>query len=198
MIHDNFYDGGSHKIPELPNLTGMHNQENIAASYAVCRSLGVKSNVIIDKIATFKGLKHRMQNLGSKHLITYYNDSKATNVSAAAGCLSSLENIFWLAGGIFKEKSLAPIENSLSTVKKAYLFGRSSLLFSEYLKEKVDFEVFSTMKEAFFKAQADAKSGQKPANIVLAPACASFDQFKNFEDRGNTFISLCNAYLLQS
>ena len=136
-----------------------------------------------------------MQNLGSRNNITYYNDSKATNASSAAGSLASMQNIFWLAGGIFKEESLDPLEKSLSNVKKAYLFGESSLLFSKYLKNKIDFEVFGTMQEAFSKANREAKKAKEQAYVILAPACASFDQFKNFEDRGNQFIDLCNEEL---
>ena len=195
LINDNFYDASSYKIPELHNLIGEHNQYNIAFSYAVCRSLGLKSNDIIDQLASFEGLKHRMQNLGSKNNITYYNDSKATNASAAAGSLSSMQNIYWLAGGIFKEKNLTPLKKSLSNVKKAYLFGESSLLFSKYLKDKVDVEIFDTMQEAFFKANIDAKSLKDTAYVILAPACASFDQFTSFEERGNKFIDLCNEEL---
>ncbi len=195
LLHDNFYDADSYKIPELQNLTGKHNKQNIATTYAVCRSLGLKPNDIIDQLPSFQGLKHRMQNLGSKNNVTYYNDSKATNASSAAGSLTSMQNIFWLAGGIFKEESLDPLEKSLSNVKKAYLFGESSLLFSGYLKDKVDFEVFDTMQEAFSKANIDAKNAKEHAYIVLAPACASFDQFRNFEERGNKFIDLCNEEL---
>ena len=194
-INDNFFDNYSHKIPELPKLTGKHNQENIAASYAVCRSLGLRPSDIIEKLVSFEGLKHRMQYLGSKNNITYYNDSKATNANAAACSLSSMQNIFWIAGGIFKEKNLDALENYWSNIKKAYLFGKSSLLFSEYLKGKVDFEVFSTMHEAFYKANIEAKNTEEQANIILAPACASFDQFNNFEERGNKFIDLCNEEL---
>ena len=194
-INDNFYDNCSHKLPELQKLTGKHNQKNIAASYAVCRSLGLKPSDIIEKLASFEGLKHRMQYLGSKNNITYYNDSKATNANAAACSLSSMQNIFWLAGGIFKEKNLDALENYWPNIKKAYLFGKSSLLFSEYLKDKVDFEVFSTMQEAFYKANIEAKSIEEQTNIILAPACASFDQFNNFEERGNKFIDLCNEEL---
>lgn len=194
-INDKFYDNCSYIIPELQNLTGRHNQENIAAAYAVCRSLGLKPSDIIEKLASFEGLKHRMQYLGSKNNIAYYNDSKATNVNAAACSLSSMRNIFWLAGGVFKEKNLDELENYWQNIKKAYLFGKSSLLFAEYLKNKVDFEVFNTMHEAFYKAKIEAKSIKEQANIILAPACASFDQFNNFEDRGNKFIDLCNEEL---
>ena len=194
-MHDDFYDANSYKIPELYNLIGKHNKENIAAAYVICRSLGLKPNDIIDQLTSFQGLKHRMQNLRSKNNITYYNDSKATNASSAAASLASIQNIFWLAGGIFKEESLDPLEKSLSNVKKAYLFGESSLLFSKYLKDKIDFELFSTMQEAFSKANIDAKKSNEHAYIVLAPACSSFDQFRNFKERGNKFIDLCNEGL---
>ena len=194
-IDDKFYDDSSIKLPNLPNLPGAHNQENIAASYAVCRSLGLKPQEIIDQLRGFGGLKHRMQNVGSNYNITYYNDSKATNASSAAGSLSSFSNIFWLAGGIFKEENLDPLEKSLKNVKKAYLFGKSKLLFSKYLKDKIDFEIFNNMKEAFEKANIDARLANNKVTIILAPACASFDQFKNFEDRGNQFIDLCNEKL---
>ena len=136
-----------------------------------------------------------MQNVGSNDNITYYNDSKATNASSAAGSLSSFSNVFWLAGGIFKEENLDPLKKSLKNVKKAYLFGKSKLLFSEYLKDKIDFEIFKTMQEAFSKANTDAEQEEDKAALILAPACASFDQFKNFEDRGNQFIDLCNEKL---
>jgi len=194
-IDDKFYDDSSISLPNLPNLPGAHNQENIAASYAVCRSLGLKSQEIIDQLSSFAGLKHRMQNVGSNGNITYYNDSKATNASSAAGSLSAFSNIFWLAGGVFKEDNLKPLEKSLKNVKKAYLFGKNKLLFSEYLEGKIDFEIFGTMSEAFSQANIDAKQETKKAAIILAPACASFDQFKNFEDRGNQFIDLCNEKL---
>lgn len=194
-INDKFYDNCSHIIPELQKLKGKHNEENIAATYAVCRSLGLKPSDIIEKLASFEGLKHRMQYLGSKNNIAYYNDSKATNVNSAACSLSSMRNIFWLAGGIFKEKNLDELKNYWANVKKAYLFGKSSLLFAEYLKGKIDFEVFSNMQEAFYKANTEAKIAGEQANIILAPACASFDQFNNFEDRGNKFIDLCNEEL---
>jgi UDP-N-acetylmuramoylalanine--D-glutamate ligase len=194
-LEDDFYDAQVYKIPSLPNLPGYHNRENIAASYAVCRSLGMSPEDIIKQLSTFPGLKHRMQNVGSNRKVTYFNDSKATNASSAASSLSAITNIFWLAGGIFKEENLIPLEKSLKNVKKAYLFGQSKLLFSKYLQDKVEFKIFETMHEAFAEANRDAKKEQKSSNILLAPACSSFDQFKNFEDRGNQFIELCNEEL---
>ncbi|GAB4167737.1 MAG: UDP-N-acetylmuramoyl-L-alanine--D-glutamate ligase [Rickettsiaceae bacterium] len=190
QIVDRFFNRGSYGLRKLNNLPGAHNRENIAASFAVCRALGLMPKEIIEHLLTFKGLAHRMQYLGTKDGISYYNDSKATNATSALCSLSALDNIFWLAGGIFKEDTLLPIAPALKNIKKAYLFGQSKMIFAEYLKNKVEYELCTNMEEAFQKATSDALLIHSKANILLAPACASFDQFKNFEDRGNQFIKL--------
>ena len=154
--------------------------------------LGLSSQQIIRNLSNFRGLKHRMQYLGKKNHIKYYNDSKATNATSAAVSLSTLNNIYWLAGGIFKEESLAPIENALTNINKAYLFGKNKMLFAGYLEKKVKYDLCSDMHEAFAKAREDAFNSAREATILLAPACSSFDQFQSFEDRGNQFIELYN------
>jgi UDP-N-acetylmuramoylalanine--D-glutamate ligase len=190
LIIDKFFNMEQYKLPALNNLPGPHNQENIAASFAVCRSLGLMPSQIIHPVPNFKGLKHRMQNLGTKKGISYYNDSKATNATSSAYALASLDNIFWLAGGIFKEESLLPVAKELKNVKKAYLFGQSKMTFVDYLTDKIECELCQTMEEAFHKATTDALKASSGVNILLSPACSSFDQFNNFEDRGNQFIKL--------
>lgn len=192
---DNFFDSKSYKLPTLKQLSGRHNQENIAASFAACRALGLRSESIIEQIENFHGLPHRMQFIGTHKNISFYNDSKATNVNSAISSLSSLENIFWLAGGIFKEENLLPLEKYLKNIKKVYIFGKNKLLFEEYLKGKIEYQLCENMNEAFKAAVTDTMLEQQEANILLAPACASFDQFKNFEDRGNQFIDLCKLML---
>jgi UDP-N-acetylmuramoylalanine--D-glutamate ligase len=196
-ITDNFFDFKTYKLPELPNLSGKHNQENIAAAFAACRALDLSAQKIIEQIKSFKGLDHRMQFIGSYKHISFYNDSKATNVNSAISSLSSFDNIFWLAGGIFKEENLLALEKYLKNIKKAYLFGQSKLLFEEYLKGKTDYILCENMQEAFNNAVNDAKFESKAATILLAPACASFDQFKNFEDRGNQFTTLYHERFTQ-
>lgn len=188
---DNFFDFKNHPLPTLKQLSGRHNQENIAASFAACRALGLGAESIIAQIENFHGLPHRMQFIGTHKNVSFYNDSKATNVNSAISSISSLENIFWLAGGIFKEENLLPLEKYLKNIKKAYIFGKNKLLFEEYLKGKIEYQLCENMNEAFKAAAHDAALKQQEANILLAPACASFDQFKNFEDRGNQFIDLC-------
>ena len=192
-LKDNFYNKRKFDLPPLENLLGDHNRENIAAAFAVCRALGLTSKQIIDRLSSFQNLPHRMQYLGKKNNIKYYNDSKATNIASAYCSLSSLSDIFWLVGGIFKEESLESLNTILGNIKKAYLFGESKMIFGDYLKNKVEYEIFSTMQEAFIKAESEANSLGKEANILLAPACSSLDQFKNYVDRGEQFIGLYNA-----
>ena len=193
QLLDNFFNRDAYALPELQYLKGKHNQENIAAAFAACRALGLAPLEIIESISSFNGLKHRFQYLGTKNNISFYNDSKATNATSAACSLVSLNNIFWLAGGIFKEKSLSPIDFGLKNVKKAYLFGKDKLLFANHLENKIEYTICTTMKEAFECAIKDAQMIKENTNILLAPACASYDQFKNFEDRGNQFIELYDS-----
>lgn len=192
-ITDNFFDYQKYHLPDIRSLQGAHNFENMAAAFAACRALGVNANSIIKSFESFKGLDHRMQFVGLYKNISFYNDSKATNTSSAVSSLSAFDNIFWLAGGIFKEKNLLAIKQCLKNIKKAYLFGKSKLLFAEYLEGKIDYVICENMEEAFNIAVNDAEKQVVEANILLAPACSSLDQFKNFEDRGFNFINLYNA-----
>ena len=189
-IEDQFFNNQSYGLTNMPYLQGDHNQENIAAAFAVCRSLGVSAEEIIKYLQSFKGLAHRMQYVGNSANMHFYNDSKATNANATYHSLAALKNIYWLAGGIFKEENLRPIDAALPNIKKAYLFGESKMVFVEYLEGKVEYEICETMEEALAAAKADALSDASDAHILLAPACASFDQFKNFEERGKRFVEL--------
>ncbi|MFK7973409.1 MAG: UDP-N-acetylmuramoyl-L-alanine--D-glutamate ligase [Rickettsiaceae bacterium] len=190
-IVDKFFNNQVYPISKLNSLLGKHNQENIAASFSVCRCLGLMPSEILPHFESFQGLKHRMQYLGKKNNISYYNDSKATNVVSAVCSLVALENTLWLAGGILKEDSLNSLDPAiLNNVLKVYLFGESQEVFVRYLKNRTEYEVCSTMQEAFTKANQYALLSEQDVNILLAPACSSFDQFNNFEDRGNQFIEL--------
>ena len=189
QIIDSFFDDISLSMKNNPHLLGKHNNENIAAAYAVCRFLGLKPTTILTHISTFRSLDHRMQYLGEKRGIKYYNDSKGTNTNSTSQALSSFENIYWLAGGIFKEKNIKAIEKYLPRIKKAYLFGRDADIIGQHLGSKINYELFDNMSEAFNNAKIDAEKTLDPGEniILLSPACASFDQFKNFEDRGHQF-----------
>jgi UDP-N-acetylmuramoylalanine--D-glutamate ligase len=180
-------------LPHNKSLLGLHNRENISASYAAARILGKSHEDIISKISSFGGLKHRMQFLGTSKGVSFYNDSKATNAEAASKSLGSLKNIYWLAGGQSKEGGIESLESIFGLIKKAYLFGEAKKKFAKTLADKVAYVICEDMKEAFALAAHDAEASGLEANVLLAPACASWDQFSSFEHRGDEFIKLFHS-----
>lgn len=193
IIYDNIFEPITINFHNNNYLQGIHNQENIAASYAACRIIGARPEQIIAAIELFKGLPHRMQYVGTIQGISFYNDSKATNAIAASKSISSLDNIYWLAGGIAKEGGITELEPWFYKIRKAYLFGQDKYLFASFLNGKVDYQICQDLTEAFNSAFRDAMEDMGGIkNILLAPACASYDQFKNFEERGELFIKLYN------
>lgn len=204
IIYDNIFEPITINLHNNNYLQGMHNQENIAASYAACRVIGARPEQIIAAIGLFKGLPHRMQYVGTVQKlylnvptnINFYNDSKATNSMAASKSISSLDNIYWLAGGIAKEGGITELEPWFYKIRKAYLFGQDKDLFASFLNGKVDYQICQDLTETFNSAFRDAMEDMGGIkNILLAPACASYDQFKNFEERGELFIKLYNAII---
>ncbi|RYE05660.1 MAG: UDP-N-acetylmuramoyl-L-alanine--D-glutamate ligase [Rickettsiaceae bacterium] len=198
-LHDQL--SNSTNIFDLPfniHLQGAHNAENIAASYAACRTLGIEADKILQSIKTFVGLAHRAQYIGTYLGINFYNDSKATNGFAASKSINFLDNVFWIAGGTAKDDGIKDLIPYFNKIRKAYLYGRDSTLFATTLRSKVNFELFDTLEQAFWAATKDAclVSGMHK-NILLSPAAASYDQFKDFEERGNTFISLYHQLVTQ-
>jgi len=171
-------------------LQGKHNHINLACSYAACRAVGIEAEEIEKHIESFVGLPHRMQYVGNIKKISFYNDSKATNAEASKPALSSLENIYWLLGGIPKTGGIEGIQKLFTNVKKAYVFGNASIGFAITLKGKVPVKICNDMNSAFKEAYYDAVNDGNEANILLSPACSSLDQFKNFEERGEQFIKL--------
>ncbi|MDX1924328.1 MAG: UDP-N-acetylmuramoyl-L-alanine--D-glutamate ligase [Rickettsiaceae bacterium] len=190
ILHDNFW-AQEERIKDNIYLLGKHNRENICAAYAACKAFGVDAREIIAHIATFKGLPHRMQYIGKIREISFYNDSKSTNADSARPALESLQNIFWLAGGIPKAGGIHSLKDCLSTVKKAYLFGRAATDFARTLEGEVQFEIFQNLESAFDRAFSDARNDSgTEKSILLSPACSSLDQYENFEKRGNHFAEL--------
>lgn len=176
-------------------LKGEHNMQNIAIAFAtvfcyiVSKKINISQNAIVDAIKKFKGLRHRMQFLGNVDGVNFINDSKATNAESTENALKSYENIFWILGGRQKEGGIEILDKYFSRISKAYLIGEASENFAQFLeKNNVNFEKCGDLKTAFNKSFLDAKnSSLKEKNILLSPACASFDQFKNFEERGDQF-----------
>lgn len=187
IIFDNIYCESFSILKEKINLSGKHNYQNILACYAVSKILGYKTKFFVKGIKKFKGLEHRFEKFFKYKSITFINDSKSTNIISSKVALKGIDNIYWLAGGIQKDGGFDEIEKDLSSVIKVFLYGQSRKEFSKYLRNYVKTEVFKDLKKAFYKALDEGLNSKKKINIILSPACASFDQFKNFEERGHYF-----------
>ena len=171
---------------DMPALKGVHNQQNACAAFAVCKTLGLTTDEISTGLKTFTGLPHRMEQVGLLGTISFVNDSKATNVESAAKALGAYENIYWIAGGQGKEGGLEGLKEYIPNVTKAYLIGETAPEFASLLDE-APFEIAETLDRAITLAVQDADADEQPSVILLAPACASFDQFPSFEHRGDAF-----------
>jgi len=184
--------GKCHEICDVTKglaLEGKHNHQNAAAAYAAVQSLGIDPKAIGEAILSFPGLEHRMETIGSAGPVRFVNDSKATNADAAKQALKSYDNIYWVAGGVAKAGGIEPLTKYFPNITKAYLIGEAAPDFHKTLtKKKVEHKVSGTLEKAILCATRDAMQSSKPNPIVLlSPACASFDQFKNFETRGEAF-----------
>lgn len=179
------------KLEECPALIGRHNYQNAAAAYAACRALGLDPATIMAGLKSFPGLAHRMEAVGEIDGIRFINDSKATNAQAAEQALRAFKNIYWIAGGVPKAEGIAPLAPLFPNVTKAYLIGQAEDVFAATLNGKVPAQVCGTLERALDAACRDAKAAGEPgAVILLSPACASQDQFKDYEHRGDMFRSL--------
>jgi UDP-N-acetylmuramoylalanine--D-glutamate ligase len=173
----------------IQTLRGGHNAQNAAAAIAACLAVGVSVEEVRAGLQSFPGLKHRMQPVGRRGNVTFVNDSKATNADAAAPALSSYERIYWIAGGLPKAGGIASLSYLFPHIAKAYLIGEAAAEFAATLGEAVLYEISGTLDKAVAHAAADAERDGTSGNVVmLSPACASFDQYKNFEVRGDSFV----------
>lgn len=178
-------------------LEGVHNAQNAAAAYAAVASLGIEAKPIGQAILSFPGLSHRMENLGAIGSVRFINDSKATNAEAARQALASYKNIYWIAGGVAKEGGIDSLTEFGPHIRKAYLIGEAASTFAKTLSDAaIDHKISGKMKMAVLCAAHDAlASGLEDAVVLLSPACASFDQYKNFEVRGDAFRDEVNTLI---
>lgn len=186
------YDNGARvsDVSDIQTLKGAHNYQNLACVYGAGKELGLNKDNIIEAIRTYGGLPHRQYHCGTIGFVDYINDSKATNVESAAKALSSYDNIYWILGGLAKEGGLNSLEPLMHKVKKAYLIGRDAYDFKIWLDaQKVESVMCETLDRATPQAHDDAQKSKQPATVLLAPACASWDQFKSFEKRGEAFMN---------
>jgi UDP-N-acetylmuramoylalanine--D-glutamate ligase len=165
-------------------LQGPHNLENAEAAIAVSFALGLNADHIRRGLETFTGLPHRMERVREKDGMLFVNDSKATNPTATAPALAAFERIRWICGGRAKTDNLDECAPHFGHVRKAYTIGEAGELFARLLSPHMDVAQCQTLERAVGEAAADAVSGD---TVLLSPACASFDQFRDFEDRGDQF-----------
>jgi UDP-N-acetylmuramoylalanine--D-glutamate ligase len=169
-------------------LPGTHNWQNAALSYAATRRIVRDARAILAAIVRFPGLAHRIEEVGRLGKVRFVNDSKATNADAAARALACYSDIFWIAGGIPKAGGIAELAPYFPRVRKAYLIGDAAAAFERTLFGHVDNVKSGTLDRALHAAWQDAQDSDAAEPVVLlSPACASFDQFRDFEHRGDTF-----------
>lgn len=194
--------GRTERLADLRNavaLHGRHNHQNAGAAYAACLALGVNPGQIIDALNSFPGLAHRMEYVGSAAGVRFINDSKATNATATEQALAAFRNVYWIAGGRPKSEGIDSLDPLLGNVRRAYLIGEAQEPFSEALTGKVPTLSCATLRRALAEAFNDAvQAGDPDPVVMLSPACASFDQFTDFEARGNAFRSLVEGVVREA
>ena len=169
-------------------LPGAHNWQNAAAAFGAARALTNDVQALVRALLSFPGLPHRMEDVGKVGPITCINDSKATNADAAARALACYDKIYWIAGGVPKEGGITSLQSYFPKIARAYLIGEAAPQFAKTLEGKVAHVISGDMTTALEAAARDAiAAGDKDAVVLLSPACASFDQFKDYEDRGDQF-----------
>ena len=171
------------------SLPGRHNWQNAAAAYAAVRGLGIDAGQAARALMTFPGLAHRMETVGTIGKVRFINDSKATNADAARQALSSYPKVYWIVGGQPKTGGISELVDLFPRVVKAYLIGEAASEFSETLAGAAEAVTCGTIEAATELAFKDAVAAGRDAVVLLSPACASFDQFADFEARGDAFRS---------
>ncbi len=177
-------------LSRAPGLPGRHNWQNAAAAYAAAIALGVSPKDAADAVMNFPGLAHRMEDVGAIGRVRFVNDSKATNADAARQAMCAIPKFYWIAGGREKAGGIAPLADLFDRVEKAYLIGEAAGDFARALDGHAPTEVCGTLDCAVEHAWRDAAASGREAVVLLSPACASFDQFPDFEVRGDAFRAL--------
>ncbi|MGD1956899.1 MAG: UDP-N-acetylmuramoyl-L-alanine--D-glutamate ligase [Sphingomonadales bacterium] len=180
------------KQADWPALKGHHNAQNAAAAAAACHQLGLSRDQIAKGLASYEALAHRSQCVAQAGQLSFINDSKATNPEAAAQSLTAYDAVYWLAGGSDKGSAFDVLLEPAKSLRGAYFFGQTGPSMADALGFPSE-TIFNDMKGACDAAVGAAQQAGGPATILLSPACASFDQFKNFADRGDAFTQLARG-----
>jgi len=175
-------------LAQAPALAGKHNAQNAAAAYAATSVFNIDPRAIAQAMTTFPGLPHRLERVATIEGVRFVNDSKATNANAAAQALAVYPRVYWIAGGVAKDGGIEELAQFYPRMAKAYLIGQSAGDFSDTLRGKAPVTMAGHLEAAVKLAFNDARASGEPHPVVLlSPACASFDQFKSYEDRGEQF-----------
>jgi UDP-N-acetylmuramoylalanine--D-glutamate ligase len=173
-----------------PALQGPHNAQNALAAIAACQALGLEQAAIDRGLASFPGLPHRMERVASRNGVLFVNDSKATNPTSTAPALAAFDRIHWILGGLAKTDELDACRPGFGNVVRAYTIGEATGMFADLLADTLPVERSGTLAVAVASAAARARAGE---TVLLSPACASFDQFRDYEDRGAQFRAAVEA-----
>ena len=183
-------DDGQIDQSSWPTLQGPHNAQNARAAIAVCEALGLARDTIAQGLRTYPGLPHRMERVAEKRGILFVNDSKATNPDSTAPALAAYPYIHWIVGGLAKTKDLGPCADQLGHVRAAYTIGEAGPMFARLLEGRVPVRTCELLVTAVGEAAEAARTGEV---VLLSPACASFDQFRDYEARGDAFRAAVEA-----
>ena len=182
------------EISGIGSLRGLHNAQNAACAAAAALALGLGPAAIQAGLRSFPGLAHRMEEVGRRGAVLFVNDSKATNADSAAQALACFTDIFWIAGGKPKTGGIESLRSFFPRIRKAYLIGEAAEEFAATLGAGVAHEIAGTLDKALAAAARDAAtSAAREPVVLLSPACASFDQYRNFAIRGDAFRDLVQA-----
>lgn len=174
-------------------LKGEHNYQNALAACAACREMGVDEDDIVKGIQSFPGLSHRQFLTRTINGVAYINDSKATNADAASKALASYDDIYWIAGGQPKEGGLKGLESFAGKIRESFLIGEAMNDFAAWMKaNKIPCHLCGTLDVAISDAHGAAQKNKKGV-VLLSPACASWDQFSSYQERGDLFMKLVNG-----
>lgn len=191
------HDGAQNEVARLSgidSLRGDHNGQNAAAAFACLRALELPADKIAAAMKTFPGLHHRMEIVARRGRTLFINDSKATNADAAARALASFDRIYWIAGGRAKSGGISSLDEYFPRIAKAFLIGEAAEDFAKTLDGHVPCAISGTLSQAVMDAVGEAaEDGAGEIAILLSPACASFDQYANFELRGAAFVDAVRA-----
>ncbi|MEM9751041.1 MAG: UDP-N-acetylmuramoyl-L-alanine--D-glutamate ligase [Pseudomonadota bacterium] len=194
-------DGRASEVVDLTSaatLRGAHNWQNAAAAFAAAHAIVPNAETLGGAMGSFSGLPHRLQEVARIGAVTYVNDSKATNAEAASHALKAFPKVRWIAGGVPKAEGIEPLKPLMDRVEKAYLIGEAAEAFQTTIGDAAPVQLCGDLASAVRAAAADAVKAGGDQVVLLSPACASFDQFPNFEARGEAFCAAVRALPTQN